>query len=60
LLLPSPLERGRVRKKPLTMTFQNKGLTYFVRLEHRGIASLRLRMGYMDAKEDIWELTFDI
>ena len=42
------------------MTFQNKGLTYFVRLEHRGIASLRFRMGYMDAKEDIWELTFDI
>jgi hypothetical protein len=42
------------------MTFKTKSLTYFMKLEPRGIISLRVRMGYVDVKNDIWEMTFDI
>ncbi len=42
------------------MIFTRKGLTYFMKFEPRGMMSIRVRMGYMDVKEDVWEMTFDI
>ena len=42
------------------MTFQNKGLTYYMTLERIGVISLRLSMGYVDVKNEVYELTFDI
>ena len=42
------------------MTFKAKGLTYYMTWERRGIISLRVSMGYVDAKDGIYEMTFDI
>lgn len=42
------------------MIFKTKSLTYFLKMEPRGIMSIRFSLGYMDTKEDVWELTFDI
>ena len=42
------------------MVFQNKDLTYYMTVERMGILTLRVSMGYMDVKNAIWELTFDI
>jgi len=42
------------------MIFQNNGFTYYMTLERRGIITLRLSMGYMDVKNKVYELTFDI
>jgi hypothetical protein len=42
------------------MTFKAKGLTYYMTLERRGIISLRVSMGYMDAENEVYEMTFDI
>lgn len=42
------------------MVFQNKGLTYYMTLERLGILTIRLSMGYVDVKNEVYELTFDI
>jgi hypothetical protein len=42
------------------MVFQNKGLTYYMTVEHMGILTLRVSMGYVDVKNKVYELTFDI
>jgi len=42
------------------MSFNARGLTYFLKVEHRGIISIRLSMGYMDRKNEVYEMTFDI
>ena len=42
------------------MVFQNKGLTYYMTLERLGILTIRLSMGYVDMKNEVYELTFDI
>lgn len=42
------------------MTFKTKGMTYYMHLERRGIMSLRVSMGYVDVKNEVYEVTFDI
>jgi hypothetical protein len=42
------------------MVFQNKGLTYYMTIERMGIMTLRFSMGYVDVRNEIYELTFDI
>jgi hypothetical protein len=42
------------------MTFKNKGFTYYMTFEPRGIISLRVSVGYVDVKNEVYEVTFDI
>jgi hypothetical protein len=42
------------------MTFKSKGLSYYMKLERRGIISLRLSMGYVDTTNGVYEVTLDI
>jgi hypothetical protein len=42
------------------MTFKNKGLTYYLTLERMGVITLRFSMGYVDVKNEVYEVTFDI
>jgi hypothetical protein len=42
------------------MVFQNKGSIYYMTLERLGVLKLRLSMGYVDLKNEVYELTFDI
>jgi hypothetical protein len=42
------------------MLFQIKRFTYYMHLERRGIISLRVSMGYVDVKNGVYEVTFDI
>jgi hypothetical protein len=42
------------------MSFQLKGHLCFFTIEHLSFFKFRMRMGYVDVKDDIYELTFDI
>ena len=42
------------------MVFQKMGLTYYMTFERMGVMSLRVSMGYMDRKNEVYEVTFDI
>ena len=42
------------------MIFENKGKTFYMTVERMGIITLRLSLGYVDLKNEVYELTFDI
>ena len=42
------------------MIFQNKQATFFVTICPQGILSFRFSLGYIDAQDEIYELTLDI
>ncbi len=42
------------------MVFQTSGFTCYMTLERMGIMSLRVSMGYVDLRNEVYELTFDI
>jgi hypothetical protein len=42
------------------MIFQNKYFTYYMTVERLGILTLRFSVGYVDRKDKVYEMTFDI
>lgn len=42
------------------MVFQKNDSTYFMTVERMGIMTLRFSMGYVSAKNEVYELSFDI
>ena len=42
------------------MVFKSKSITYYMTVERLGILTLRLSVGYMDVKNEVYEVTFDI
>ena len=42
------------------MIFQNKCFTFFVTLCPKGFASFTFSLGYIDAKDEVYEVTLDL
>gem|GEM_PF-3822967 len=42
------------------MIYHKKGFTYYMTLERMGVLTLRFSMGWVDVKNEVYELTFDI
>jgi hypothetical protein len=40
--------------------FQNKCFTFFAHIKPKGFLSLRFSMGYIDAKDEVYEITLDL
>ena len=42
------------------MIFQSNCLSFFLTFQPKGFLSFRFSMGYIDAKDEVYELTLDL